>query len=237
MKLYICANGFTDTQVQAAKEVKELLKKQEHEIVSSVEESDLVLSLGGDGALLRAFQEAFKADKPLLGINSGRLGYLCALKQEEISDFDQILKQCRTVEKTVLECELDHKIYYALNDIIVSKNDFGQTVDLDLKIDDRYRYSMRGDGLIVCTPTGSTAYNLSAYGPLLEVGTNVLAVTPICAHTKDIVPLVVSEHKKINISVNHDDAGIYADGKHIGNTSESVSVSGSERKLKLYVRE
>ena len=237
MKLYICANGFTDTQVQAAKEVKELLKKQEHEIVSSVEESDLVLSLGGDGALLRAFQEAFKVDKPLLGINSGRLGYLCALKQEEISDFDQILKQCRTVEKTVLECEVNHKINYALNDIIVSKNDFGQTVDLDLKIEDKYRYSMRGDGLIICTPTGSTAYNLSAYGPLLEDGTNVLAVTPICAHTKDIVPLVVSEHKKINISVNHDDAGIYADGKHIGNTTESVTVSGSERKLKLYVRE
>ncbi len=235
MKLYIYANGYTDQQVQVAEEVKESLKKQSHEIVS-IEESELVLSLGGDGALLRAFQEAFREKKPLLGINSGRLGYLCALKQEEISDFNQILEQCRIVEKTVLECELDGKAYYALNDIIVSKNDFGQTVDLDLKIEDRYRYSMRGDGLIICTPTGSTAYNLSAYGPLLEDGTNVLAITPICAHTKDILPLVVSENKKISVSVNHNDAGIYADGKHIGNTSESVTVSGAERKLKLYVR-
>ena len=237
MKLFICANGFTDRQVEAAEEVKELLMKQEHKIVSSVKESDMVLSLGGDGALLRAFQEAFMYNKPLLGINSGRLGYLCALKQEEIGDFNQLLKQCRKVEKTVLECELDHKAYYALNDIIVSKNDFGQTVDLDLKIEDKYRYSMRGDGLIICTPTGSTAYNLSAYGPLLEDGTNVLAVTPICAHTKDILPLVVSENKKITVSVNHNDAGIYADGKHIGNTSESVMVSGSDRKLQLFVRE
>ena len=86
MKLYICANGYTNQQVEAAEEVKEMLRKQNHEIVSSVEESDLILSLGGDGALLRAFQEAFRAEKPLLGINSGRLGYLCALKQEEISD-------------------------------------------------------------------------------------------------------------------------------------------------------
>ena len=236
MKLYICANGYTNQQVEAAEEVEEMLREQNHEIVSSVEESDLILSLGGDGALLRAFQEAFGAEKPLLGINSGRLGYLCALKQEEISDFDQILKQCDTVEKTVLECELDGEFHYALNDIIVSKNDFGQTVDLDLKIEDRYRYSMRGDGLIICTPTGSTAYNVSAYGPVLEDGTNVLAITPICAHTKDILPLVVSENKKITVAVNHDDAGVYADGKHIGNTSESVTVSSAERKLKLYVR-
>lgn len=237
MKLYISANGYTDEQIRTAGEVKETLEKQGQEIVSSAEECDIILSLGGDGALLRAFQEAFRADRPLLGINSGRLGYLCALKQEEIAGFESVLKQCRISERSVLSCRLDGETRYALNDIIVSKNDFGQTVDLDLKIEKKYRYSMRGDGLIVCTPTGSTAYNLSASGPLLEEDTGVLAVTPICAHTRDILPLVIPETKKITVTVNHSSAGVYADGIHAGDTSGSVEISTAGRKLKLYVRD
>jgi len=231
MKLFVYSSSFIDHE--RSESICETLSKKGHVLCDSGE-ADLIVSLGGDGTLLKAAQIALKEDKPLLGINCGRLGYLCLLKEEEIDHFDEILENAVETNRSVLECRIDQDSYLAVNEIIVGKINFGQTVDLSLQVDEQFQYSVRGDGLIVCTPTGSTAYNLSASGPLLEEDLEVTAVTPICAHSKDIRPLVLSDRHAITIQVNHDHAGIYADGEHIGNSEDKILVSKAEKKLKLY---
>ena len=242
MKLFICANGYTQTQNDQALKCIEVLKKLNHQCSTgknsedfSVGESDMIVSLGGDGALLKAAKIALQANKPLIGINSGRLGFLCAMSYQEIDNFDEIIKESKLDKRTVIEFDYDNNTYCALNDIIISKSNFGNTVDLNV-LTGRYDMEVRGDGLIVSTPTGSTAYNVSAGGPFVDVDSKVLAITPICSHFKDAHPIVISDDKDITIKVNHDDAGVYVDGKFITKINDEIVVRKSDKILNLYVR-
>ena len=209
------------------------LKEGGHMICDSFSDCDLILSLGGDGTLLKAAQHAIVYDKSLAGINCGRLGYLCLLKQEEIAGFHEAIKKAKLSEKILLKCEMNGVEHYAVNDITAGKISFGKTVDLSLSVNEHFRYMTRCDGLIVSTPVGSSAYNLAAFGPLLDDDTNTLTITPICSHTKDIHPLVVKDDKPITIAVNHDEAGVFADGEYIGSVSDSITIRKAEKTLKL----
>ena len=117
--------------------------------------------------------------------------------------------------------------------MVVGKINQGQSADLDLTVDGLFRYNVRCDGLIICTPTGSSAYNLSASGPLLEEDTGVFGITPICSQANGVYPLVVSDDKSITVSVKKDTAGIYGDGVLIGTTTDSVTIRKAPGKLKL----
>jgi NAD+ kinase len=216
--------------------INSVLKRNGHTISDSFSDCDLILSLGGDGTLLKAAKLALQVDKPLAGINCGRLGYLCFMKQEQIEDFDRLFGDSFISEKPLLSCELNGTEYTVVNDFVVGTTKFGKTVDLSLMVDGHFRYTMRGDGLIVCTPVGSTAYNLSAFGPLLDDDTHVLAITPICSHNRDIQPLIIPDNKEVTVSVNKDDAVIYADGEHIGSISDRIRIRKAQNCLKLYVR-
>ena len=249
MKLYICANGFTDDQLDQAKQCIEKLKSG-HECslpiglgrklfdVSYVpafepEEADLIVSLGGDGALLRAARAAIEADRPLIGINSGRLGYLCVMSFEQIDSFDEVIAKAKTRKAFLLELSMEDRQAYALNDIIIAKRNFGKTVDLKVSIEGCRDMDIRGDGVIICTPIGSTAYNLSAGGPILDYEADVFALTPICAHNRDTHALVADGNKTVTVSVNHESALVYADGQLIGETNEDVKIIRSKRALEL----
>ena len=245
MKLYICANGYTESQIKKALECLDLLQSQNNEC--SIDENpklsyrnfepqdtDLIVSLGGDGALLRASKVALEYDKPLIGINAGRLGYLCALSLEEINNFNEIINDCIIQNRSVLKLDLNNSIYYATNDILIGKTNFGKTVDLNVYSDDKHLLKVRGDGLLISTPTGSTAYNVSAGGPIIDYDAKVFAITPICSQNSGV--RVVDDNRHIKIEVNHDDAGIYVDGQIITNIKDSVTVSKADRLLKLYVR-
>ena len=246
MKLYICANGYTESQIKQALKCLDTLSSLGHEC--SIDENpklsyrnfepqdtDLIVSLGGDGALLRASKVALDYDKPLIGINAGRLGYLCALSVEEIESFNEIIKACHIQERTVLNLNLNGSNHEAINDILVGKTNFGRTVDLSVYSEDSLIMKVRGDGLLISTPTGSTAYNVSAGGPLIDHDAKVFAITPICA--QDIYPMVIDDNKKIRIEINHEDAGIYVDGENITNIKDNILVQKSNRVLKLYVRD
>ena len=209
------------------------LKERGHVICDSFSDCDLILSLGGDGTLLKAAQHAIVYDRPLAGINCGRLGYLCLLRQEEIEGFDDAVKKAELSEKILLICEMNGADHYAVNDITAGKTSFGKTVDLSLSVNGHFRYMTRCDGLIITTPVGSSAYNLAAFGPLLDDDTNTLTITPICSHTKDIHPLVVRDDKNVMITVNRDEAGIFADGEYIGSISDSITIKKAEKTLKL----
>ncbi len=230
MKLYISANIYTDKQKQDAQELTEVLKRKGHIICDLFEEADYIVSLGGDGALLKAAQKALAADKPLIGINAGRKGYLCLMKQDEIEDFDEIVKRSVLTRRTTLECEFEGKKFLAVNDIVVSKVNFGETVDLHY--DTLWNScDLRGDGLIVSTPTGSSAYNLAAGGPLIDYNAKVLSLTPICTHNS--YPSVISDDQVVTAKVNHGQAKVYADGKDVGDTDESVIIRKADKVLKL----
>ena len=245
MKLYICANGYTDKQIKQALECVEVLNGLGH--TCSIDEnpklsyrnfdpsdSDMIVSLGGDGALLRASKIALPLDKEVIGINSGRLGYLCALSIDEINDFDDILNNCICTSRTVLQFIYKDNIYYSLNDVLISKTNYGKTVDLNVLVDDITIDTVRGDGLLIVTPTGSTAYNISAGGPKIDYDAGVFAITPICCH--ESVPHIITNDKQITIQVNHDDAGIYSDGELITNIKTEIVVEKADKSLKLYMR-
>ena len=231
MKLYLYYGDYTAKQ--DVENISNRLKERGHSICGSFSECDLILSLGGDGTLLKAAQHAIAVDRPLAGINCGRLGYLCLLRQEEIAGFDEAVSSAQLSEKVLLKCQLGGIEHIAVNDITAGKTSFGKTVDLSLSVNGRFRYTTRCDGLIITTPVGSSAYNLAASGPLLDNDAGVLAITPICSHTKNIHTLVVRDDRQITVSVNHDDAGIFADGEYIGTITDSITISKSEKTLKL----
>ena len=231
MKLFLFAGEYTDRN--SVEEIRTVLRETGHEICENVTEAEMIVSLGGDGTLLKAAQLAISHDRLLTGINCGRLGYLCLLKQEEIREFDARVKNGVISEKTLLSCHSDGKEHLILNDVVVGKTNQGQSADLDLFIDGHFKYNVRCDGLIICTPTGSSAYNLSASGPLLEEDTSVFGVTPICSQAKGVYPLVISDERSVTVSVKKDAANIYGDGVLIGTTRDTVTINKAARKLKL----
>ena len=246
MKLYLCANGFTALQIQQAticvskleekghacymsKDLSDKIAEKGDRSSLSAKDCDMVVSLGGDGALLKAAKVAFEADKPLIGVNAGRLGYL-----DDIADFDEKVLSCEAEECTLLQVEYDGKVYEALNDVIIAKTNFGKTADLTVYVNKRRLYQVRGDAVIITTPIGSTAYNRSAGGPIIDGGLRAIGITCVCAHAQNY-PHVISDDKAITIGVNHEDAGIYVDGEYLGNFDNEFSIVRSERKLKLYL--
>lgn len=245
MKLYICANGYTETQINEALRVVGILKNLNHECSVhehpdvndfTAEDSDLIVSLGGDGALLNAGKIALKADKPLLGINAGRVGHLCAIGIGDIDNFNDIFKNCEIQYRSILHYAFDDKQGVAINDVTVGKNDFGKTVDLTVLVNGKEIGKLRGDGLIISTPTGSSAYNVAAGGSLIDYDAKVLAITPICPHNSTLLPNVIADDKAIEVIVNHDDGEIHEDGVFVGKTSNNIIIKKDIKPLELYVK-
>lgn len=253
MKLLIHANGFTGEQTAQAAACFAALESGGNECAlppaDSIRlfgdrsragfgpgESDIIISLGGDGSVLRAAQTAIAWDKPLLGINSGRLGYLCALDFAETGRFSEIFSQCVCTERTLLELTYDSETYYALNDVIIAKENFGETADLSVHIDSGSLLRVRGDGLIISTPTGSTAYNLSAGGPVLDAAMPSILLTQICPHAARACPIVLSDRRTVTVEERNRRAQVYADGRNIGNLSGVIAVRRAEKTLRMYSR-
>ena len=198
----------------------------------SIEYSDLIVSLGGDGTLLRAAQKAVECDLPLVGVNCGRYGNLCAYRLNELDSFDP--KQMLENKTTLLETVIDQKAYLALNDIVIGKDFFGGTIDLQVSFNGQNAYRFIGDGLIVSTPVGSTGYNRSAYGKVLDYSDDHYVVTAICPHNIDIGSSVLKNDETVNVILMNKkySASIYIDGTYIG-PFESLEIRCSHRYLKL----
>lgn len=170
--------------------------------------AECLLALGGDGTLLRAARQVCATATPILGINLGRLGFLTEV---ELSDLypalDKLLAgHYRTEERMMLQSTVNRPDQVltctALNDIVVTKGAFPRLLSLEVYISSAYLDTYPADGLIVSSPTGSTAYSLSAGGPLLTPDLRVMLLTPICPHTLYARPLVVPGKHKIEIHVH-----------------------------------
>jgi NAD+ kinase len=189
-------------------------------------DADLMIALGGDGTMLRAARWVARAGIPLVGINLGRLGFLADMSPDEMCQrLDQVLAG-RYVEESraMLEAHIvdaaDRSIIgAALNDVVLQKWETGRMLDFETAIDGQYVNTHRGDGLVVATPTGSTAYALSSGGPILHPQLDALAIVPICPHTLSDRPIVVRSSSNIEIKLidRHESrAVIICDGVPLG---------------------
>lgn len=169
--------------------------------------SDLVVALGGDGTLLRAARVA--GSKPILGANIGSLGFLTEVTTDEIVNVlkDVFDGKCSYEERMNLQALVFRKgeciaQYDALNDIVVNKGALSRVIEMKVSIDENYLATYTADGLIVSTPTGSTAYSLSAGGPIVNPRMSAIVATPICPHTLAIRSMILSGEQKIDIEIN-----------------------------------
>ncbi|MBN1503742.1 MAG: NAD(+)/NADH kinase [Candidatus Eisenbacteria bacterium] len=170
---------------------------------------DLVVALGGDGTLLWVARHACLRGVPILGVNLGGLGFLTELSVAEvIPTLERMQKgDCRVEERMMLEAVVEghsgsgNSRYVCLNDAVINKSAFARAMQLDMSISGHYVGTFLADGLIVSTPTGSTAYSLSAGGPIVKPTIEALIATPICPHTLAVRPLIFSGDEELSVEV------------------------------------
>ncbi len=175
------------------------------------DECDLAIVLGGDGTLLNAARSLAEADVPVLGVNLGRLGFLADVSPDNMRErLDEILagryeeERRSLIHASVIRSGQTVSESSALNDAVIHKWDISRMIELDTSIDRHFLNSLRADGLIVSTPTGSTAYALSGGGPILDPALKALVLVPICPHTLSNRPIVVSDQVEIEIVLQGD---------------------------------
>lgn len=207
--------SFTHISVIYNEDVKESLKVADYtkEILHSKglsactcssksfdKEADFVITVGGDGTLLKAARFYAPKKVPIFGINLGRLGFLAQANPDEISyAVDKLIKGEYKIEDRMMLSSFDDSVL-ALNDIVIKGDSFSRTSKLFLSINDRVVCDYLADGIIIATPTGSTAYTLSAGGPVLVPGLEALVIVPICPHTLTSRPLVIPAGDEIKIT-------------------------------------
>jgi NAD+ kinase len=174
-----------------------------------IERTDLMIAIGGDGTLLYAAGLVAEHDIPLLGINRGRLGFLTdVLPQDMVSCLQAVLAgQYEADRRALLQARLispaGSEVHrFALNDVVFNRLETGRMLDFETRIDGRYVNSHGGDGLVVATATGSTAYALSCGGPIVDPRLHVLVVAPICPHTLSDRPIVIPGESQIDIRLS-----------------------------------
>ncbi len=197
---------------------------------------DLLLSFGGDGTFLSTTHLAVKQLIPILGVNLGGLGYLAEVSMDELFDrTDALLRGDYIVEnRLVLEAKINDglQVYHALNEISIDKAGYPRTIQLKTSIDGKYLNTYTADGLIVATPTGSTAYSLSTGGPILEPTMNAIILAPICPHTLANRPLVVQDDKVIEVEVTPDKAAVMVTVDGLEGTRQPSGVKVTIQKAK-----
>jgi len=205
---------------------------------------DALFAVGGDGTILDASADAVDLDIPICGINAGRVGFLAAFDESDIDSMSRdFFEKLYLSERDILCVSINGGNYRqtALNDFVFFKKDICKTVELNLFTDEKKLATYRCDGIIVSTATGSTAYTLSAGGPVILPDVAATVITPICAHTTAqhslVVPLDTSI--KVTMSDRDEEVAVIADGQDVGGLKklESAVVTRYERKLKLMLSE
>jgi NAD+ kinase len=181
---------------------------------------DMVIAFGGDGTILSTAIAVGQFGIPILGVNSGGLGFLTEVVVDDLQEIvdDLLSNNYAILERMVLRVELTKNIsknLYALNDVVIDKGVIPRLKMIDVKVNGRYLNTYRSDGVIIATPTGSTAYSLSAGGPLLEPTMHAILVTPICPHALTVRPIVLSDDSVMEVTVceGQDPAHVNIDGQ------------------------
>lgn len=207
------------------------------------ERADLAIVLGGDGSMLTAARKLAESDVPLVGVNQGRLGFMTDLARDDMLDgmADILEGKFKGEQRFLLDASVrrgDAVLFQtqALNDVVVNKGDLGRMIEFAVSIDGEFIYNQRSDGLIIATPTGSTAYALSANGPILHPSVPGIALVPLCPHALSNRPITVSDDSRIEIVLHAPHrARVHADGqeKFELEAGDRVSVARSGRSIRF----
>ena len=203
---------------------------------------DFALSVGGDGTFLTTAALVGHLDIPILGINCGHLGYLAEVQTDNLElVLDQLVNNNYTIEKrSMLEvsCQQDGKLAspYALNEVAILKSGLSSMITVDVTLNGEFLHNYKADGLLVATSTGSTAYNLSVGGPLLDPHVNAIILSPVATHSLNIRPLVVLDDSKIDIKIASRNGNflLSVDGRsQILSQDVQLHIERSQRTIKL----
>ena len=173
--------------------------------------ADFLFSIGGDGTLLKAVTFVRDSNIPIMGVNTGRLGFISSISAGQIDDAinDILKKDYQISERTLLELNTENKLFkeknFALNEVAISKKDTSSMIRIDAYVDDDFLNTYWADGLVVSTPTGSTGYSLSCGGPIIMPGTNNIIITPNAPHNLNVRPIVINDRSIIKLKVEDRD--------------------------------
>lgn len=209
---------------------------------SMSQDVDIIVSIGGDGTLISSARRCFEYDKPILGISAGKLGFLTDIQPSEIDSFVKKLKrgEYRIDLRMVIEATLNGNVIHSFNDIVINRQNLSKMVNIEARVDGKWVNSYYGDGLIISTPTGSTAYNLSADGPVVYPLTEAFILTPICPHSLTQRALVLPADFEIELRVlEREGAIVIIDGQEVYNidSKQSLNIKIAKRSAKLIHRE
>jgi len=185
--------------------------------LNNLSEANLIIALGGDGTYLEAVRMCSGHHIPILGINMGSLGFLTVSPVENLYEIVEkaINNELESRPRSMLQAEVDGQVFYALNDIVFERGEQSQLLSLRVKTGDHLISDLKADGLIFSSPTGTTAYNLAAGGPILHPEVKAFVMTPICPHSLTNRPTVFSDEQEIQVELLNDqqEARITVDGQ------------------------
>jgi len=193
-----------------------------------IRQSDIIIVFGGDGSMLGVARTIGELKKPILGVNFGKLGFLADVDIDELYDRIELIEKCEyTIQmRNLLSCTYKDNSFHALNDIVIDKGYSPRLMKVDVDINGKFFNTYTSDGLIVATPTGSTAYNLSASGPIVEPSMDAFVITPINPHALAMRPVIIHYTSKIRITVDGTEGMIL-----IGDGQNSFKLSSGEEVL------
>lgn len=250
--VYIIVNSDKDNAIKYAQNISEVLNQNRVLVITNdkyqgkfaadafyktseelFEKCDLVIAIGGDGTILNSAKNAVSHSKTVLGVNAGTLGFLASMEPNETDRLIKAINGDYIVEKRMmLEIEVPSlngsKKYLAINEAVVSKGAISRMIEIDVKCEGKRVNNIRADGIIVSTPTGSTAYSLSAGGPVTDPALDCILLTPICPHSLLSRTTIFSGDKQLDISVdsnNCDNARLTIDGQEVVDISQTNQLS------------
>jgi len=243
MKIYVNCDRYNQKAIKTREKIIDACEKYNIEITDNPHQAKLICSIGGDGTFLQSSK--ISPGKAMIGVNCGTLGYLTDINPEDINKaiHDLLDKKYFIEEHMMLEGEIIKengeviKLQEALNEIAISKNGFG-VVRFDTIVDGKLINSYTADGILICTPTGSTAYNLSCGGPIVDPTAKILTLTPIAAHSLLNRSIVFSDKSVIEIKItelrNNTQAFVLSDGSPLEiTTKDTVRIRKSDQITKI----
>lgn len=240
MNIFINADDYNHDAIKTKEELEGICGKLNVNVTEDIDDADFIVSVGGDGTFLKSSKLSPKT--PILGVNCGTLGYLTEVNAENLEDaLINILKNDYFIEKRMMiEGEIITKenvmIPAALNEIAISKNNFG-VVRFDVFVNDKLINSYTADGILIATPTGSTAYNLSCGGPIVDPTANIITLTPIAPHTVLNRSIVLSDEAVVKVKITElrgNTAYVLSDGSPVEiKTGDSIIIKKSEDNVNI----
>lgn len=215
-----------------------------YDLQKELRDGELLICFGGDGTILHASKAATRAGVPVLGVNIGTMGFMAELESSELDQLARLAKDEYTLdERMMLHVKAVHEGQVileddALNDAVITKGAVARTIQLGVKCDQVEMMSFMGDGVIISTPTGSTAYSMSAGGPIVEPSAQNFIITPICAHDMMTKAMVTSARRKITVEIGRigrKNAFLSVDGGRAVrlNTGDTITITQSRYVTKL----